>query len=280
MNNKLANLNNIKEIMKKYQLGFVKSLGQNFLKDIGIVEDIIEASELDEDDSVLEIGPGIGVMTYAFASVCKHVTAIEIDKKLIPALNDSLKEFNNVDIINDDFLNFDLSSIESDKRIIANLPYYITTPIIMKFLEEGYKFKSMTVMMQKEVAKRIVAKPGNKDYGILSIAVQFYTNPIIALDVPRYSFVPEPDVDSSVVHMTLKEEQEMLNIDRKMFFRVVRAAFSTRRKTLLNALSNNFEKRVVALALENSQIDSQRRAETLSIEEFGVLTNSFISILS
>jgi 16S rRNA (adenine1518-N6/adenine1519-N6)-dimethyltransferase len=285
MKNNLTSSQYIKEIMKQHGAKFTRSLGQNFLKDPFIVESIIETAELTKDDVVIEIGPGIGVMTDKIAQEAGHVFAVEIDRKLIPILEQTLSERDNVTLINEDVLKLDLEALRAahfpDKRpkIIANLPYYITTPIIMMFLESGFEFESMTVMMQKEVAERIVSPPGKKSYGSLSVAVQYYTQSEKALQVPRSSFVPEPNVDSTVLLLKPHRAPIVDVADHAMFLRTIKAAFSTRRKTLLNALSNDFDKGTVKEALAMAEIDPGLRGERLDIVEFAKLANAFSKIV-
>ncbi len=284
MSEKLSSSKRIKEIVSKYGFRFTKSLGQNFLKDDNVVNDIIDQSELTKDDIVIEIGPGIGVMTESIAQKAGKVIAVEIDKNLIPILNETLSDYDNIEIINEDILKIDLNELKEkyfpDKKpkIIANLPYYITTPIIMKFLESNFDFQSMIVMMQKEVAERIVSKPGNKVYGTISVAVQYYAKPMLVLEVPRGAFVPEPNISSSVLKLVPYEDVLVNVIDHKIFLRTVKGAFSTRRKTLLNALSNEFNKDNVRKALELSGINPSERGEKLSVEEFAKLSNAFVEV--
>ncbi|MCD6435750.1 MAG: 16S rRNA (adenine(1518)-N(6)/adenine(1519)-N(6))-dimethyltransferase RsmA [Clostridiales bacterium] len=284
MNNKLSSSNRIREIMKQYRFRFTKSLGQNFLKDDNVVDDIIEQCELTKDDVVIEIGPGIGVMTERIAEKAKSVIAVEIDKNLIPILTETLSEYNNIIIINEDILKINLDELKEkyfpnqSPKIIANLPYYITTPIIMKFLESNFDFESMIVMMQKEVAERIVSKPGNKIYGTISVAVQYYAKATQVLEVPKGAFVPEPNISSSVLKLIPHKDSLVNVIDHKMFLRTVKGAFSTRRKTLLNALSNEFDKNNVRKALELSGINPSERGEKLSVKEFAKLSNAFIEV--
>ncbi|MBN2259048.1 MAG: 16S rRNA (adenine(1518)-N(6)/adenine(1519)-N(6))-dimethyltransferase RsmA [Clostridiales bacterium] len=284
MKDNLSSINRIKQIMKEHSFRFTKSLGQNFLKDDQVVDQIIEQADLTKDDVVIEVGPGIGVMTEKIAELAGKVIAVEIDKNLIPILNETLKEHDNIEIINEDILNLDL--IELGKRyfpnqkpkIIANLPYYITTPIIMKFLESGFSFDSMIVMLQKEVAERIVSGPGNKVYGTISIAVQYYTKAEIVFEVPKDAFIPEPNVTSMVIKLTPHENPIVDVENHRMFLRTIKGAFSTRRKTLLNALSNEFNKDNVRKALELAEINPSERGEKLTIEEFAKLSNAFLKV--
>ncbi len=281
MMNRLSSSQTIRDVVKKYGFRFTKSLGQNFLKDESVVDSIVDSAELTAEEVVLEIGPGIGVMTDKIAEQAGKVIAVEIDQKLIPILEETMAHHENIILINKDILKIDLKELKEEyfpnqrPKIIANLPYYITTPIIMMFLESGFEFDSMTVMMQKEVAQRIAADPGNKTYGALSVMVQYYTQVEKVMDVPRGSFVPEPDVESMVLRLR-PHETPIVEIDsHEMFRKTVKAGFSTRRKTLLNALSNNFPKDTVREALKISGIDPGLRAEKLDIESFAKLANAF-----
>ena len=243
----------IKEIGEKYDFKLTKSLGQNFLTDKNIIDSIIEGANLGKDDLVIEIGPGIGVITGEAAQAAGRVIAVEIDKNLIPILNETLSEYDNVEIINKDILKADVNKIIENERvsnqikgevkIIGNLPYYITTPIIMKLLEENVSASSIVVMMQKEVAERIKANPGTKEYGALSVAVQYYCTVDDIVDVPKEVFVPRPKIDSKVIRLNVRKEKSVKLSDRETFFKVVRAGFGQRRKTLLNSLSGagNFD---------------------------------------
>jgi 16S rRNA (adenine1518-N6/adenine1519-N6)-dimethyltransferase len=279
---KLTSVNTIRYIMEKYGFNFSKSLGQNFLTSDHVVNEIVSGSELSEGDYVLEVGPGIGVMTYEMAKIAKKVLAVEIDSSLIPVLNETLEEYDNIEIINQDVLKVDIQSEIKQRldgsrpKVVANLPYYVTTPIIMKFLEEDIKVSDIIVMIQKEVADRINAEPGNKTYGALSVAVQFFSEPSIIAKVPKTVFMPQPKVDSTVIRLKVLDEPRVKVEDRKYFFKVVRAAFGKRRKTLLNALSSGLgmEKSIIEQVLLDTGIDPKRRGETLSIEEFGELSNN------
>lgn len=275
---KLYQPSTIREIREKYGFKLTKSLGQNFLTDKFVIEDIIDGSDISEEDLVIEIGPGIGVITYEAAQIAKKVIAVEIDKNLIPILKETLGEFDNVEVVNKDILKTDVNELIGDEKrvkIIGNLPYYITTPIIMKLLEDKVNADSITIMMQKEVADRIKAKPGTKAYGALSIAVQYYCSIEKVTDVPRTSFVPNPNVDSEVLKLNILKEKPVKVMDEELFFKVVRASFNMRRKTLNNSLMGveGIDKETVKLALEASGIDSIRRGETLSIEEFARLAD-------
>lgn len=284
---KLASHKVTKDIVSKYGFRFTKSLGQNFLIDEGVLEKIVNAGDITKDDVVIEIGPGIGTLTKELSLRAKKVVSIEIDKMLIPILKDTLSDRENVSIINEDILKADIKSIVdeySNKRpvkVVANLPYYITTPIIMRFLEEYIPMSTMVVMIQKEVADRINAKPSTKDYGTLSVAVQYYCSTEIVAKAPKGAFIPEPSVDSSVIKLTVKEKRDVQLKDEPLFFEVVKASFSKRRKTLLNALSSFGtlgEKEQMKYALEKSDIDPKRRGETLDIYEFARLSNEIFEI--
>ena len=272
----------IREIKDKYGFRLSKSLGQNFLTDKNIIDEIIESAQIGPEDLVMEIGPGIGVITMEAAEKAKKVTAVAIDKNLIPILKETLKDYDNVEIINKDILKTDVNGlIDGCKekfagvKILGNLPYYITTPIIMKLLEDGVKADSITIMMQKEVADRIKALPGTKAYGALSVAVQYYCTAEAVVNVPKEVFMPQPKVDSTVLRLCIRKEKPVILEDRDMFFRCVKAGFGQRRKTLLNSLMgiDNITKDIVRDALEKAGIDPSRRAETLNLEEFAKLSN-------
>jgi len=284
--------NNIKELMKKYNIRLTKSLGQNFLIDNNIVRKIVDSARIGSGDLVIEVGSGIGNMTSEIAQRAGKVIAIEIDRRLIGALTENMKSFDNVHIINNDILKLDIKrdilSIEDNEssgfvpehiKVVANLPYYITTPIIMKFLEETEDIDMLVLMVQKEVADRMVAKPGGKDYGMLSVAVQYYSTPEKIFDVPPGCFVPPPEVHSTVIRLDINKEPPVKVDDKEMFFKVVKAAFGQRRKTLVNALYNsgcfNFGKDKIKLILESLGISENLRGETLTITQFAQLANSF-----
>ncbi|MDO4176254.1 MAG: 16S rRNA (adenine(1518)-N(6)/adenine(1519)-N(6))-dimethyltransferase RsmA [Bacillota bacterium] len=281
----LTSPSTIKEIRDRHNFQLSKSLGQNFITDRHVLEQIIEGAEIGENDLVIEIGPGIGVLTAEAAEAGAKVVAIEIDARLIPVLEETLSSYDNVEVINRDILKTDLKEIISEERekgsfsgavrIIGNLPYYITTPIIMKILEDGVPADSITIMMQKEVADRIRSGPGGKTYGAISVAVQYYCDVEKVASVPKEVFVPRPKVDSTVLTLKPLKEKKLQLTDEKEFFACVRAAFAQRRKTLLNSLSSagGMEKEEVRKVLETLGIDPGRRAETLSIEEFGQLAN-------
>lgn len=275
---------NTKELIKKYGIKLTKSLGQNFLTDDTVVRRIVDTAEITKDDLVMEIGPGIGSMTGELASRAGQVIAVEIDKYLIPALKDNLKEFSNLEIINQDIMKVNVREITDSghnmrMKVVANLPYYITTPIIMKLLEEENDIELMVFMVQKEVAQRMVAKPGGKDYGALSVAVQYYAQPEMVFDVPPHCFVPQPEVDSTIIKLKKNTTPPVSLKDKDMFFKVVKASFGQRRKTLLNALTNsggfNKSKEEIREILINLNINENARGETLSIEQFASLSNQF-----
>lgn len=281
---KLSSPSTIKYIMEKYGFKFSKSLGQNFLISDDVVEDIMEGADVSEEDYILEVGPGIGVMTQALAERAKKVVSVELDTSLLPVLKETLAPYDNVVIVNDDILKVDIVKLIDDEfggkkpKVVANLPYYVTTPIIMMFLEKGLPVTDIVVMVQ-EVADRIVSGPGNKVFGALSVAVQFYADAEIIVEAPKGVFMPQPKVDSVVVRMRILEQPKVDVKNRKLFFKVVKAAFGMRRKTLLNALSAGLSvpKDVVVDVLESCDVDPKRRGETLSIKEFGLLADAFES---
>lgn len=277
---KLYEPSTIKKIREEYGFRFSKSLGQNFLTDKNIIDEIVDGAGIGQEDTVLEIGPGIGVITYEAAQLAKKVIAVEIDKSLLPILAETLSEYDNVKVINEDILKLDINKLIEDEgmenvKIMGNLPYYITTPIIMKILEEGVKASSITIMMQKEVADRIKAGPGTKAYGALSVAVQYYCTVDKVASVPRSVFVPQPNVDSVVLRLNIRSEKAVKLDNEKLFFDCVKAGFGQRRKTLLNSLQkvNGVDKNIVMQSLASAGIDESRRAETLTIEEFALIAN-------
>lgn len=280
---KLYSPSTMAKIREKHGFRHSKSLGQNFLSDIHIIEDIVDGSDIEPEDLVIEIGPGMGVLTAAAAERAGKVIAVEIDKKLIPILKETLAEYDNVEVINADIMKTDLTEIvEANRptdggkvRVIGNLPYYITTPIIMKLLEENVPADSITIMMQKEVADRIKAAPGGKDYGALTVAVGFYCTITHVADAPKEVFVPRPKVDSTVIRLDLRKECPVDLIDQKIFFETVKGGFGQRRKTLLNSLTGvrGLPKPEIADALDAAGIDRKRRAETLSLGEFACVAN-------
>ena len=265
-------------ILKVFHLRASKKLGQNFLIDAAVVRGIVEAAELQEGERVLEIGPGIGTLTQGLAESGVQVTAVELDKKLPAVLAETLKGYENVRIVQGDILKTDIRELMGDApfKVAANLPYYITTPILMALLEQRLPIRKIVTMVQKEVAERMIAPPGSKTYGALSVAVQYYTAPEIVLDVPPKSFIPAPEVDSVVIACKVRGEPPVTVRDEKLFFRVVKAAFGQRRKTLSNALKGaGFLKDEVQGALEKAGIEAARRGETLSLEEFAQLADAF-----
>lgn len=280
---KLYSPSTMAKIREKHGFRHSKSLGQNFLSDIHIIEDIVDGSDIEPEDLVIEIGPGMGVLTAAAAERAGKVIAVEIDKKLIPILKETLADYDNIEVINADIMKTDLTEIveanrpaEGGKvRVIGNLPYYITTPIIMKLLEENVPADSITIMMQKEVADRIKAAPGGKDYGALTVAVGFYCTITHVADAPKEVFVPRPKVDSTVIRLDLRKECPVDLIDQKIFFETVKGGFGQRRKTLLNSLTGvrGLPKPEIADALDAAGIDQKRRAETLSLDEFASVAN-------
>jgi 16S rRNA (adenine1518-N6/adenine1519-N6)-dimethyltransferase len=279
-----------KEILKKYRFSFKKSLGQNFLIDANILENIIKHAGIDGHAAVIEVGPGIGALTEQLAIHADKVVAFEIDQRLLPVLNDTLKDYSNVSIIHQDILKADVGKVINDYfqngqpvHVVANLPYYITTPILMKLLQENLPVDSFTVMIQKEVAERMAAKPNSKSYGSLTIAVQYYTKSEIVMNVPKSVFMPAPNVDSSVLKLTKRNKPPVHVENEEFFFTIVQASFRQRRKTLKNNLSshfkNRYEKPRIAQLMEDSGIDGTRRGESLNIEEFAQLANTFYSIV-
>lgn len=273
----------IKQILEESGFKFSKSLGQNFLIDESVLDKMIAGSGINENTNVIEIGPGFGTLTQRLCMNAKKVVAIEIDKTAIPILSDNLNEFDNLTIINDDVLKCNLEDIidrefgDESIKIVANLPYYITTPIIMHILENRINADSLCIMIQKEVAERIAATPGTKDYGALSIAVNYYANPRMICHVPPSSFIPMPKVSSSVISLDILSEPSVETKSEKGYFKVVKAAFAQRRKTLLNALSNSpaipMSKDEIAKILQKCNIDEKRRGETLSLQDFADIAN-------
>ena len=270
-----------KEVVQKHNFKFSKSLGQNFLKDDNVIDKILSGARVSEEDNIIEVGPGIGTLTREMGKTAKKVVAIEIDKSLIPILKETLEKFDNVEVINKDILKVDIQELVKEKlnggpvKLIANLPYYITTPIVMKFLEEDIPVTDIVVMVQKEVADRMNALPGSKDYGALSIAVQYYCETEIVAKAPRHMFVPQPNVDSTVIGLHVREEKKYKVDNEEIFFKTVKASFGQRRKTLLNSLGGLgfLNKDEIREVLQEANIDEKRRGETLSIEEFANLAN-------
>ncbi|HGM3506194.1 TPA: 16S rRNA (adenine(1518)-N(6)/adenine(1519)-N(6))-dimethyltransferase RsmA [Clostridioides difficile] len=270
-----------KEVVQKYNFKFSKSLGQNFLIDSNIIDKILVGARIKEGDNIIEVGPGIGTLTREMGKVAEKVVAIEIDRNLIPILKDTLSDLDNTEVVNQDILKVDIQELIKDKlnggpvKLVANLPYYITTPIVMKFLEEDIPVTDIVVMVQKEVADRMNAIPGTKDYGALSIAVQYYCETEIVAKAPRHMFIPQPNVDSTVIGLHVRAERKYDVHNEEIFFKTVKASFGQRRKTLLNSLGGLgfLNKDEIREILKEASIDEKRRGETLSIEEFSVLSN-------
>lgn len=278
---KIASRQVTTHILKAFGLHMSKKLGQNFLIDAGIVQGIVDAAQIHPGDHVLEIGPGIGTLTQGLAEAGADVTAVELDKKLPAVLAETLKAYDRVRIVPGDILKVNIPALMGQEpfKVVANLPYYITTPILMTLLERRLPITMMVTMVQKEVAERMTARPGSRSYGALSVAVQYYTEPEIVLNVPPRSFIPAPEVDSVVIACRVRSVPAVKVSEEKMFFRVVRAAFGQRRKTLANALrGGGFPKEQVRAAMERAQMDPQRRGETLSLEEFGCLADAFAEL--
>ena len=279
----LASPRETKAIIDSYSFSFQKKFGQNFLVDSNVLENIIEKAGITEDDLVLEIGPGIGTMTQYLCESAREVVAIEIDETLIPILNYTLEDYDNVEIINDDALKTDIEKIVKKKnggkpiKVVANLPYYITTPIIMGLLEGKAPIESITIMVQKEVAERMQTGPGSKDYGALSLAVQYYADANILMTVPASCFMPRPKVDSSVIKLDIYDETPVDVCDEEMMFKIIRASFNQRRKTLVNGLKNAsnlpFTKEEIEESIEKLGEDVRVRGEKLTLEQFAKLTN-------
>lgn len=277
-----------KEIINKYSFAFQKKFGQNFLIDSNVLESIIRGAEITKDDFVLEIGPGIGTMTQYLCEAARQVVAVEIDKMLIPILEDTLSEYDNVEVINQNVLKVDIKSLAEEKnngkpiKVVANLPYYITTPIIMGLFESGVLIDSITIMVQKEVADRMQTGPGSKDYGALSLAVQFYATAKVILNVSATCFMPRPNVDSAVIKLTRHKEPTVNVADEKLMFKIIRASFNQRRKTLVNGLKNSpelsFSKEQIVKAIEKIGKPETIRGEALTLEEFAELANAFTEL--
>ena len=271
------------EILQKYDFSFQKKFGQNFLIDTHVLDKIISAAHITKEDMVLEIGPGIGTMTQYLAEAAGKVIAVEIDRNLIPILEDTLSEYNNVRVINEDVLKLDLRKLADEEnggkaiKVVANLPYYITTPIIMGLFENHVPVESITVMVQKEVADRMQTGPGNKDYGALSLAVQYYAEPYIVANVPPNCFMPRPKVGSAVIRLTRHEKPPVEVKDEKLMFDIIRASFNQRRKTLANGLNNSDKitcsKEIITKAIEKLGKGASVRGEALSLQEFASLSN-------
>lgn len=280
---KLSNPQKTIEIIKKYEFAFQKKFGQNFLIDAHVLDKIIAAAEITKEDCVVEIGPGIGTLTQYLAEAAREVISVEIDKMLLPILEETLADYPNVTVINQDILKVDLEQLVQQHnegrpvKIVANLPYYITTPIIMSLFEKHVPVTSITVMVQKEVAERMQAGPGTKDYGALSLAVQYFSQPYIAANVPPNCFMPRPKIGSAVIRLTCHEKPPVQAEDEQMLFKVIRASFNQRRKTLVNGLNNSpdipFSKEAVIGALREMSLSETVRGEALTLEQFAQLTN-------
>lgn len=281
---KLSNPQVTIQTIKKYEFAFQKKFGQNFLIDDHVITKIINAAEITKDDLVLEIGPGIGTMTQYLAESAGKVIAVEIDKNLIPILGETLAEYDNVTIINEDILKLDINRLIEEEnggkpiKVVANLPYYITTPIIMGLFESHVPLQSITVMVQKEVADRMQVGPGSKDYGALSLAVQYYAKPYIAANVPPNCFIPRPGVGSAVIRLTRYEEPPVMVKDESLMFKLIRASFNQRRKTLQNGIANSpelpYSKAQVEKALEKMGLAANVRGESLTLAEFAKLSDT------
>ena len=269
-------------ICKRFDIKMSKKLGQNFLIKRGIVDEIVHAAELTVGEPVLEVGPGIGTLTQGLAQSGADVTAIELDRRLLEVVDTTLASYDNVRIIHGDVLKLDVPTIMNHKpfKVVANLPYYITTPIIMSLLESKLPIERLVVMVQKEVALRMIAKPGTKDYGALSVAVQYYTEPDIVLDVPPKSFLPAPAVTSSVIRCVLRDKPPVDVIDEKLFFRVVKAGFAQRRKTFSNTMkTTGLTRDRIEELLAKANIDGQRRGETFTLQEFADVANAWAALI-
>ena len=280
----LGNPQNTIEVLQKYHFNFQKKFGQNFLIDTHVLEKIISAANITKEDMVLEIGPGIGTMTQYLAEAAGKVIAVEIDRNLIPILGETLGSYENVTVINEDVMKLDIAELAEREnggrpiKVVANLPYYITTPIIMGLFEKHVPLESITVMVQKEVAERMQTGPGNKDYGALSLAVQYYAEPYIVANVPPNCFMPRPKVGSAVIRLTCHEKPPVEVRDEKLMFDIIRASFNQRRKTLVNGLHNSpvldFSKEEILQAVESLGKGAGVRGEALSLEEFAALSNA------
>ncbi len=277
---KLSNPKVTIEVIKKHNISFQKRYGQNFLIDGRVIEKIIRAADITKEDVVLEIGPGIGTLTQYLAEAAGKVYAVEIDKNLIPVLDETLSEYDNVEVINEDILKVDIKGLLGEKgkcKVVANLPYYITTPIIMRLFEENIPADSITVMVQKEVAERMQAKPKTKDYGALTLAVRYYAEPYIVANVPPNCFMPRPNVGSAVIRLTKWEKPQLEVHDEALMFKLIRASFNQRRKTLQNGIYNflelSYTKEQVSDALISMGLDENIRGEALTLEQFAQLAN-------
>ena len=286
MNEKLSDPKKTIEVIQKYQFAFQKRFGQNFLIDAHVLEKIVSAAGITKDDCVLEIGPGIGTMTQYLAESAGQVIAVEIDTNLLPILADTLKDYSNVKVINQDILKVDINELVKEYnngrpiKVVANLPYYITTPIIMGLFESNVPIDNITVMVQKEVADRMQVGPGSKDYGARSLAVQYYASPYIVANVPPNCFIPRPNVGSAVIRLTRYQEPPVQVKDPKLMFKLIRASFNQRRKTLQNGLNNSpeisFSKEEITKAIESLGVSPSVRGEALSLEQFAQLANYFV----
>ena len=281
MENRLYSAKYLKELVESHGFKFSKSLGQNFLIDGNIVRKIVRESGITKDDYVLEVGPGVGTLTEELSLNAKGVVAVEIDKNLLPILDITLGKYDNIEVVHGDILDIDIKALIDEKmdggpvKVVANLPYYVTTPIIARFLEEELNVDSLTIMVQKEVAQRMVSKEGSKVYGSLSVFVNFYSEPEILMTVPKTVFMPSPKVDSAVIRLNMRKE--LPDVDKEQFFKVVKASFSKRRKTVLNALSSygfTIEKDEVKKGLEAAGVDPGARAEQLSLEDFAKISQN------
>ena len=285
MREKLGNPKNTIEVIQKYQFAFQKKFGQNFLIDPHVLDKIIGAAGVTKEDMVLEIGPGIGTMTQYLAEAAREVVAVEIDNNLIPILKETLAEYDNVTVINEDILKVDIKKLAEEHnggrpiKVVANLPYYITTPIIRGLFESTVPIDNITVMVQKEVADRMQVGPGSKDYGALSLAVQYYAEPYIVANVPPNCFIPRPNVGSAVIRLTRHKEMPVQVADPKLMFRLIRASFNQRRKTLQNGLNNapdvSFTKEQIVAAIESLGVPATIRGEALDLQQFAQLANYF-----
>lgn len=279
----LGNPKNTIEVLQKYNFNFQKKFGQNFLIDTRVLEEIIDAADITKDDFVLEIGPGIGTMTQYLCEAAREVVAVEIDTNLIPILKDTLSAYDNVEVLNQDILKVDIASLAKERnndrpiKVVANLPYYITTPIIMGLFESHVPIDSITIMVQKEVADRMQEGPGSKEYGALSLAVQYYAKPEIVVNVPPSCFMPQPKVGSAVIRLTRHEEAPVQVDNEKLMFQVIRASFNQRRKTLANGLNNfgsfGLSKEEIQSCIEELGVPVNIRGEALSLEQFAELAN-------
>ena len=267
----------ISEVSKKYEFRFKKGLGQNFLIDDSVLDDVVDGAEVNEEDFIIEIGPGFGTLTRALLRRAKRVCAIELDEKLLPILQDELKEFDNFELIHNDALKVDFNELIKDEKsvkLVANLPYYLTTPIIVNLLTGGYNFKSLTIMIQKEVAQRIDSEPNCKAYGAFSILVQYYCDTEILRLVPPTAFLPQPKVESMVIRLDRLKQPKVKVKDEALFFFIVRQSFNMRRKTLWNGVKNlGVGKEDLQKCFERANIDPKRRGETLSLQEFAALSD-------